>query len=597
MPPGPRWGQAVDLEGRPARLWAVVIAAAIAFSADALVSQWKRPVPEVFDEFGYLLQADTFAHGRMTNPPPPLAEAFESPYILVRPTYQAKYPPAQGLVLALGQRLFSRPVVGVWLGSACFAAALCWMLQAWLPPVWALWGTALAICQLACFGHWAQSYWGGMMTASGSALVFRALRRLIDSGNRRWFNAVVFAFGLVVLANTRPYEGLFTAVPVVAVLGICLWRSRRNSSRHAGETSSEVTSPARPASRAAFILSALLVLACGGALMAYYNQRVTHRFWTLPYQAYERQYDPAPIFFFQSVRPMPAGLNPAMQASAVDALQEVHWARHHFLESLTSKLFFFWQFAFGAVLGVPVMLALAAESRSWLWRSLPLAAYAAIQLAALQRFLFWPAPHRWLVIALLIALLLQYGLLFRLFSDRWERLALLTVGFVLVAILAESARFRTHYAAPLIPLTIFLVAGAMRRLVCGLQHRFRALPLAVGVPLLALASMAAASLAVPTPVRRWAQKRAQVESQLQKQPGKQLVLVKYKEGYDYYQEWVYNHADLDRAKVVWARDLGASADNELIDDFPDRQVWWLDAASANLQRHPPKEPNELPLLP
>jgi hypothetical protein len=261
---------------------------ALAFAGSAAAAWGTHiPQPSVHDEFSYLLAADTFARGRLTNPTHPMWAHFESMHIIQRPTYASKYPPAQGLILAVGQVVGGHPVVGVWLSAALACAAIYWMLLAWVPPAWALLGGSIVLARIGIPSYWSQSYWGGWAAALGGALLFGALRRLLRRPRVR--DSLLMGVGLSVLANSRPYEGLVLSLPVLALLGACLLRQRDSLERTLLRT----------------LLPAGILVACTAAAMAVYNSRVTGRAVDFPYQVHERTYATKPFFLWQRPRPIP----------------------------------------------------------------------------------------------------------------------------------------------------------------------------------------------------------------------------------------------------------------------------------------------------
>lgn len=238
------------------------------------------PEPAVHDEFSYVLAGETFARGRLTNPKHSLWEFFETVYVIHDPTYQSKYPPGQGLMLAAGIALSGEPILGVWLGTALACGALTWMLLAWLPRKWALAGGFLAALHPVML-QWGATFWGGAVAMTGGALLLGAMRRLWDRPG--FWDGIVLGAGTLLLANSRPFEGLLLCLAVgVALL---LWMLRRRNA-------------AWPV-----VAAMALVLVPGFVWMGYYNWRVTAHPLLTPYQRHDQIYGRTPHFIWQNLRP------------------------------------------------------------------------------------------------------------------------------------------------------------------------------------------------------------------------------------------------------------------------------------------------------
>jgi hypothetical protein len=539
--PGSRWFRAVrrglGLIAQRRRLSVALVGLLALFGSAGVSLLTHIPQPRIHDEFSYLLAADTFAHGRVTNPPHPLWVHFESYHIIHQPTYASKYPPAQGLILAAGQVIGGHPIVGIWISIGLACAAICWMLQGWLPPRWALLGGLLAVLHPGLLLRWGQNYWGGAMAVIGGALVFGALRRIVRRPPRV-HNAMLMGVGLAILANSRPFEGLIVSLPVALVL--LGWMIGKNG-------------PAVGVSMRRIALPILAVLALTGTAMGYYNLRVTGDPLRMPYQVHEMTYVMRPFFIFRDYsRPEPTYRHEVM----LDYYRPGDRKRETYRQKIVPDLYDM----------VPIV-------GTALRRTHELSRPVMKRVKRLWKFYFG--------LVLTVPLIMLPWVL----RDKWMRFALLTCG-VLIAILV-SRWFIPHYGAPMTALVFLIVLQSMRHLRLWRWHGKPAGQLTVQAIPVICAAWLILSLGQKVPVKpahAWSLERARMLAELKKDGEPHLVIVRYPAKYPWTKgEWVYNEADIDRAKVVWAREMDADQNLRLLEYFNDRQVWLLEVG----QNRPP----------
>ncbi len=476
------------------------------------------PRPAVHDEFSYLLQADIFVHGRLAFPPHPMARFFETFYVNFYPTYSSIYPPAQSAVLALGQ-LLGNPPFGPWIGvllcTAALVAAILWMLQGWFPARWALFGASLILIRFAIFSYWMNSYWGGSVAALGGALVLGALPRIRRTQHPR--DAFLLGFGLFILANSRPFEGLLFSIPVALALLFWALRRRRNQPR--------------PLPCVVLPISACLVATIACTL--FYNWRLTGQALLFPRTLYYRQYFTVSPFIWGKI------LAPAQYANPQFEAYFNTWLRSQFSGTLAD------------------LRRIEFERFRWLFQFF---------VGGLYAIPFVTLP--WLV------------------RSRRTRLVLLQLLFCLLG-LATVSWFMPHYAAPAFCAFIILVVQAFRYL---RRCEFAGRPMGIGwtrvialCALFMIPSCILDNMASPgdrlclSYVYDW--RRANMVSKLSSIPGDHLVIVRYSPAHNPLHEWVYNAADIDRSKIVWAREIPGVDLAPLLAYYPNRQVWLVDPDS------------------
>jgi hypothetical protein len=514
----------------------VIPGAAVLLLRLAMLPLLPIPLPFVPDDFSFLLAGDTFASGRLTNPTPAMWVHFESIHITMVPSYMSMYFPAQGLFLAFGKLCLGNPWFGVLVSGALMCSAFCWMLQAWLPPEWAFLGAMLAVLRLGLFSYWINTYSaGGMIAALGGALVLGALTRYMRSVGIR--NGMLLAIGIVLVATCRPYEGMLLCLPVASLLAAWFFKNRP--------------------SRSVLLRSAglpLLLLAVAGSWMAYYDQRAFGNPLTLPYTVDRAEYATAPYYVWQPPRPEPvyrhAVLRDFYANNELKAYQEIH-KPSGFIPQTLIKVVRVPLFFAGFALLVPLVMA-------------P-----------------WAVRDRRIRLLVVCALVLAPGMLIEIFLIP-HYLAPFTAVFYAIGL--QCMRHLRVWRPAGRPVGIALVRASVTLCVVLAALRLCTGPLHIVVG--------------EWPASNWSGmwygpehygiERAAVEDRLLHEPGRQLVLVRYTATHNPLDEWVYNSADIDNSKVIWAREMDAANNVELIRYYHDRNVWLVepDVGQGKVNRYP-----------
>ncbi len=284
---------------------------------------------------------------------------------------------------------------------------------------------------------------------------------------------------------------------------------------------------------ASVLVPAAAVLLCTAALMAYYNWRAFGSPTTMPYTLQRNMYAMAPVFLFQAPRPAPAYRHQPMR----DFYQG--WELPYFesvrtpvgvVKNQWRKLAEAWSFFIGPALTLP-LIALA-----WTWR-----------------------------------------------SRRTRTLLFLAAAVAFASSLVPW--FEPHYIAPATALIYALLIAGMR----ALRHWRPAVAHAVPVVVAAMLLVRVAMAVTPIPfvlhypmtwATTWAPApalgREKIVERLMAAGGEHLVIVRYSPQHRPFREYVFNDADIDHAPIVWARDMGAEKNAELVRYFSRRCVWLLD---------------------
>lgn len=361
--------------------------------------------------------------------------------------------------------------------------------------------------------YWSTSYWGGSVAALGGAIVLGAAGRL----RRRWQEAgsggALPRWGLA---------GVWSLGCTLAVLArpyeggvLAVLTAGYLARRLAG-------SPLRPDEKKrewlGCLAAAAVPAAAGCLFLMAVNQAATGSPWRLAYLEHARQYQIRRTFYWQKDRPVPAYRH-EMIGAAYEALLRKHLSAGEKWAEM-GRMF---RDHYGSVkfntAGLLAALAWGGASGVRWVAGMALAGLAVVSL------IVWVHPHYYAPYASFLAISAAGGAAAaqRRWGGRWQ-------AWLAVAI----------FAGLLLPRFALLLGRGEY-----------------------------------SPA--FAKRRAEIVRELEALPGRHLVFVKYSRTSSWQQEWVYNGADLDNARILWVRWHGSGRLEEFLTHYGGRKVWFVEA--------------------
>ncbi len=504
------------LARQPALAAVVLFLAGVAFTALPSL-RYGAPLPALHDEYGYLFLGETFARGRLTNDPPPGPPEFYATFHeFITPRYIAKFPPGQGMALALGI-LLGHPIIGIWLVNGLWAIALAWMLRAVAPPLWANGGALAAVIGYGAMTYWGYSYWGGSVLALGGALTFGGALRLWQREGNPITAAAWAGVGCAIMALTRPLDGFIFALFPAGMIAWTLWRDRAGMLKR--------------------MLAFGLPVAVGVMLMLGYNIATTGSLWLFAHRLYDQTQVPGlALFVWEKPAPDPPGLPDFLARyerifGGNMGADPLTWAQY--LANL--KRFSLAQFDFLFPIWIWPLLALGLAT-----------AYAARD-----------GPAR---LALLSLLFITFPLLTLRFYGFAHYAAAWTAPALLLIVRGAQQRkilWSGFGAASQYPFWICALILSVWPLLATANEITRGYPQWLSFP--------------------WVYDREEVREDLadlaQQTGHPQMAIVVYAPNHDPHAEWVFNSPDPLEQDVLWIRAQGPARVPELAKLFPHHDEW------------------------